>query len=61
MEQESQRMVNDREMDSIVRGKKDVVRQVFEECRIKTTEINNKGVEQLSYIKDSLNIYDRDL
>jgi len=61
MEQESQRMVNDREIDSIARGKKDVVRQVFEECRIKTTEINKKGVEQVSYIKDSLVIYDREL
>lgn len=60
MEQESQRMVNDREIDSIARGKKDVVRQVFEECR-KTTEINKKGVEQVSYIRDSLVIYDREL
>lgn len=61
MEQECQRMSNDREIDSIVRGKKDVIRQVFEDCKIRTTTINQKGAEQVSFIKDSLAINEREL
>ena len=61
MEQECQRMLSDREIDSLARGKKENIRKVFEECRTRVVAISQREGEQVAYLKDAFFICEKEL